>query len=43
MGLERGLPAVERAAPDVEGVGGRRQAVLIEETKNLEASLAATL
>jgi hypothetical protein len=40
LGLERGLPAVERAAGDVEGVAGRCQAVLLEGPKNLEASLS---
>jgi hypothetical protein len=39
LGLEGGLPAVEGAARDTKGVTGRRQAVLVEETKNFKASV----
>jgi hypothetical protein len=40
LGFEGGFPAVERAARDAKGVTGRRQAVLVEETKNFKASLS---
>lgn len=39
LGFEGGFPAVEGAARDTEGVTGRGQSVLVEETKNFKASV----